>query len=175
MVWSHNESWMVTGDHAGYVKYWQSNMNNVKMFQAHKEAIRGLRYIIHHTSPYVSCATVADNPFILAVVRTLDATLILFLFWFYAVSGRAIMILVWVHRWFLTSHVKHWIIHKMKHQESWNEPCSRKVLIVVSIRFGKELLIYLSFAEFEAGFRNDVVKTRTVELIFLKWFIVEIV
>lgn len=45
MVWSHNESWMVTGDHAGFVKYWQSNMNNVKMFQAHKEAVRGLRYI----------------------------------------------------------------------------------------------------------------------------------
>jgi len=44
MVWSHNDVWMVTGDHAGYVKYWQSNMNNVKMFQAHKEAIRGLRY-----------------------------------------------------------------------------------------------------------------------------------
>ncbi|EFN82285.1 WD repeat-containing protein 33 [Harpegnathos saltator] len=44
MVWSHNESWMVTGDHAGYVKYWQSNMNNVKMFQAHKEAIRGLSF-----------------------------------------------------------------------------------------------------------------------------------
>nr|CAD7400492.1 unnamed protein product [Timema poppensis] len=43
MVWSHNDMWMVTGDHAGYVKYWQSNMNNVKMFQAHKEAIRGLR------------------------------------------------------------------------------------------------------------------------------------
>jgi len=33
MVWSHNDIWMVTGDHAGYVKYWQSNMNNVKMFQ----------------------------------------------------------------------------------------------------------------------------------------------
>uniref|UniRef100_A0A034W3Z0 Pre-mRNA 3' end processing protein WDR33 n=1 Tax=Bactrocera dorsalis TaxID=27457 RepID=A0A034W3Z0_BACDO len=44
MVWSHNDSWMVTGDHSGYVKYWQSNMNNVKMFQAHKEAIRGIRY-----------------------------------------------------------------------------------------------------------------------------------
>lgn len=44
MVWSHNESWMVTGDHAGYVKYWQSNMNNVKMFQAHKEPIRGLSF-----------------------------------------------------------------------------------------------------------------------------------
>lgn len=36
---------MVTGDHAGYVKYWQSNMNNVKMFQAHKEALRGIRYL----------------------------------------------------------------------------------------------------------------------------------
>ncbi|KAF4527648.1 hypothetical protein B566_EDAN010873 [Ephemera danica] len=44
MVWSHNDSWMVTGDHGGYVKYWQSNMNNVKMFQAHKEALRGIRY-----------------------------------------------------------------------------------------------------------------------------------
>ncbi|TDG39866.1 hypothetical protein AWZ03_013714 [Drosophila navojoa] len=42
MVWSHNDSWMVTGDHGGYVKYWQSNMNNVKMYQAHKEAIRGI-------------------------------------------------------------------------------------------------------------------------------------
>lgn len=46
MVWSHNDQWMVTGDHAGYVKYWQSNMNNVKMYQAHKEPIRGLRYFI---------------------------------------------------------------------------------------------------------------------------------
>ena len=44
MVWSHNDVWMVTGDHGGYIKYWQSNMNNVKMFQAHKEAIRGIRY-----------------------------------------------------------------------------------------------------------------------------------
>ena len=33
MQWSHNDVWMVTGDHAGYIKYWQSNMNNVKMFQ----------------------------------------------------------------------------------------------------------------------------------------------
>lgn len=45
MVWSHNEMWMVTADHAGYVKYWQSNMNNVKMFLAHQEAIRGIRYL----------------------------------------------------------------------------------------------------------------------------------
>lgn len=44
MVWSHNDNWMVTGDHSGYVKYWQSNMNNVRMFQAHKEPVRGIRY-----------------------------------------------------------------------------------------------------------------------------------
>ncbi len=37
MVWSHNDIWMVTADHAGYVKYWQSNMNNVKMFQVRKK------------------------------------------------------------------------------------------------------------------------------------------
>jgi len=43
MRWSHNDQWMVTADHAGYVKYWQSNMNNVKMYQGHKEPIRGVR------------------------------------------------------------------------------------------------------------------------------------
>lgn len=44
MVWSRGEAWMVTGDHAGYVKYWQTNMNNVKMFQAHREAVRGISF-----------------------------------------------------------------------------------------------------------------------------------
>lgn len=44
MVWSHNDQWMVTGDHGGYVKYWQSNMNNVKMFQAHKEPVRCISF-----------------------------------------------------------------------------------------------------------------------------------
>jgi len=44
MVWSHDNNWMITGDHNGYVKYWQSNMNNVKAFQAHKEALRGLSF-----------------------------------------------------------------------------------------------------------------------------------
>lgn len=44
MVWNHNDTWMISGDHNGFVKYWQSNMNNVKMFQAHKEAIRQMRY-----------------------------------------------------------------------------------------------------------------------------------
>ncbi|KAG1650080.1 pre-mRNA 3' end processing protein WDR33 [Nymphon striatum] len=55
MVWSHNDLWMVTGDHAGFVKYWQSNMNNVKMFQAHKEAIRGISFCPTDTK-FVTCS-----------------------------------------------------------------------------------------------------------------------
>lgn len=98
MVWSHNESWMVTGDHAGYVKYWQSNMNNVKMFQAHKEAIRGLRYSIHHTSPYVSCGTLIDNTPILAVVKTLNAAFTLFCFCVFSIRIASVSVFVWVQR-----------------------------------------------------------------------------
>ena len=44
MKWSHNDQWMITADHAGFIKYWQSNMNNVKMYQGHKEPIRSLRW-----------------------------------------------------------------------------------------------------------------------------------
>ncbi len=43
MRWSWNGQWMVSADHDGFVKYWQPNMNNVHMYQAHKEAIRSLR------------------------------------------------------------------------------------------------------------------------------------
>ncbi len=39
---------MVTADQTGYVKYWQSNMNNVKMFQAHKEPVRAIRWAFIH-------------------------------------------------------------------------------------------------------------------------------
>uniref|UniRef100_A0A1Q3F3G3 Putative wd40 domain protein n=1 Tax=Culex tarsalis TaxID=7177 RepID=A0A1Q3F3G3_CULTA len=55
MVWSHNDNWMVTGDHSGFVKYWQSNMNNVKMFQAHKEPIRGISFS-PSDSKFASCS-----------------------------------------------------------------------------------------------------------------------
>lgn len=44
MIWSHNSGsgegtgeWMVSCDNGGYVKYWASNMNNVAVFQAHKD------------------------------------------------------------------------------------------------------------------------------------------
>lgn len=43
MVWSHADNWLLSSDHGGYIKYWQSNMNYVKMYEAHKEPIRGLR------------------------------------------------------------------------------------------------------------------------------------
>ena len=33
---------MVTADHAGFIKYWQSNMNTLKVWQGHKEAVRDL-------------------------------------------------------------------------------------------------------------------------------------
>ncbi|KAF9954294.1 hypothetical protein BGZ72_004684 [Mortierella alpina] len=44
MKWSHNDEWMVTADHNGFIKYWQSNMNPLKVFQGHKEAIRDLSF-----------------------------------------------------------------------------------------------------------------------------------
>lgn len=72
MVWSHNDSWMVTGDHAGYVKYWQSNMNNVKMFQAHKEALRGIRYLQLHSvfvSIVYSLVLLINGTFLLLIVN----------------------------------------------------------------------------------------------------------
>jgi len=47
MIWSHNDIWMVTGDHAGYVKYWQSNMNNVKMYQVGCAGIDMLLYYMY--------------------------------------------------------------------------------------------------------------------------------
>eukprot|EP00117_Sycon_ciliatum_P043167 scpid81393/ scgid31290/ pre-mRNA 3&apos; WD repeat-containing protein 33; WD repeat-containing protein WDC146 len=40
IMWSHNDLWMVSCDNSGFVKYWQPNMNTVKMFQAHKDPIR---------------------------------------------------------------------------------------------------------------------------------------
>jgi WD40 repeat protein len=45
MVWSHDDRWMVTGDHSGRIKYWQSNMNNVKEFVGHKDPVRDISYV----------------------------------------------------------------------------------------------------------------------------------
>uniref|UniRef100_A0A0K0FUE8 WD_REPEATS_REGION domain-containing protein n=1 Tax=Strongyloides venezuelensis TaxID=75913 RepID=A0A0K0FUE8_STRVS len=37
LKWTYDKQWMVSADHVGYVKYWQQNMNNVHMFQAHED------------------------------------------------------------------------------------------------------------------------------------------
>ncbi|KAJ3216615.1 hypothetical protein HDU67_009222 [Dinochytrium kinnereticum] len=42
MVWSHNDTWLISGDDSGVIKYWQSNMNNLQAFAAHKESVRDL-------------------------------------------------------------------------------------------------------------------------------------
>ncbi|KAL4220791.1 WD repeat-containing protein 33 [Mactra antiquata] len=55
MVWSHNDQWMVTADHAGFIKYWQTNMNNVKMYQGHKEPIRSISFC-PTDSKFASCS-----------------------------------------------------------------------------------------------------------------------
>ena len=67
MKWSRNDSWMVTGDHSGYVKYWQSNMNNVKMFQAHKEAVRALSFC-PTDSKFATCSGNKDRLFNLNIM-----------------------------------------------------------------------------------------------------------
>ncbi len=44
MTWSHNDSFMVTADDLGIIKFWQSNMNNLKAFQGHDDVIRDLSF-----------------------------------------------------------------------------------------------------------------------------------
>jgi polyadenylation factor subunit 2 len=57
MIWSHNEQFMLTGDDKGWIKYWQANMNNVKMFQGHIDTapIRGLSFS-PTDSKFTSCS-----------------------------------------------------------------------------------------------------------------------
>lgn len=76
MMWSNNDSWMVTGDHNGYVKYWQSNMNNVKQYQAHKEPVRGIRYRNEHFLLYLLLLKVFLY-FSMSVVRSLCLSIII--------------------------------------------------------------------------------------------------
>jgi polyadenylation factor subunit 2 len=44
MVWSNNDIFMISADTGGWIKYWQSNMNNLKAFQGHNECIRDLSF-----------------------------------------------------------------------------------------------------------------------------------
>ena len=43
-VYSHSEEWLISADHDGIVKFWQTNFNNVRNVQAHSEPIRDLAF-----------------------------------------------------------------------------------------------------------------------------------
>jgi len=42
ITWSHDGKFMISTDQSGIVKYWQSNLNHLKVFRAHQETIRDL-------------------------------------------------------------------------------------------------------------------------------------
>jgi polyadenylation factor subunit 2 len=46
---------MISGEDAGIIKYWQSNMNNLKMIQAHGESVRDLVFA-PTDSKFASCS-----------------------------------------------------------------------------------------------------------------------
>ncbi|KAJ8328267.1 pre-mRNA cleavage and polyadenylation factor (CPF) complex subunit [Batrachochytrium dendrobatidis] len=55
LKWSHSDTWMISADDSGIIKYWQSSMNNLKMFQGHKETVRDLTFS-PTDSKFASCS-----------------------------------------------------------------------------------------------------------------------
>ncbi|KAJ3132726.1 hypothetical protein HK100_005077 [Physocladia obscura] len=55
MIWSHNDTWLLSGDDSGKIKYWQSNMSHLKEFVAHKESVRDLTFSPTDTR-FASCS-----------------------------------------------------------------------------------------------------------------------
>ena len=70
MVWSHNDIWFITSDDGGIIKYWQSNMNNLKAFQGHKDIIRDLSF-----SPSDAKFASASDDGTIGIWNFIDATL----------------------------------------------------------------------------------------------------
>ena len=44
MTWSHHGEFMLSADKTGIIKYWMSNMNEVKKIQGHKDSVRALSF-----------------------------------------------------------------------------------------------------------------------------------
>jgi polyadenylation factor subunit 2 len=44
LSYAHNDDWLVSADHDGIIKYWQTNFNNVKVIQGHNDAIRDIAF-----------------------------------------------------------------------------------------------------------------------------------
>ncbi|MBW0465360.1 hypothetical protein O181_005075 [Austropuccinia psidii MF-1] len=52
--WSKSGVWLVSGDNNGIIKYFQPNMNNLQMFEGHKDSIRDISFS-PNDSRFVSC------------------------------------------------------------------------------------------------------------------------
>jgi polyadenylation factor subunit 2 len=52
--WSKSGAWLVSGDNNGIIKYFQPNMNNLQMFEGHKDSIRDISFS-PNDSRFVSC------------------------------------------------------------------------------------------------------------------------
>lgn len=52
--WSKSGSWLVSGDNSGFIKYFQPNMNNLQMFEGHKDSIRDISFS-PNDSRFASC------------------------------------------------------------------------------------------------------------------------
>lgn len=52
--WAKSGSWLVSGDNAGMIKYFQPNMNNLQVFEGHKDSVRDISFS-PNDSRFVSC------------------------------------------------------------------------------------------------------------------------
>lgn len=52
--WSKSGAWLVSGDNNGVIKYFQPNMNNLQMFEGHKDSIRDISFS-PNDSRFASC------------------------------------------------------------------------------------------------------------------------
>lgn len=43
-IWSYSDDWLLSADQDGIVKYWQTNLNNVKIIPAHDAPVRDLAF-----------------------------------------------------------------------------------------------------------------------------------
>ena len=55
MRWMHSDNFLVTGDDAGRIKYWQPSMNNVWAMAAHEGAVRDISFS-PTDAKFVSCS-----------------------------------------------------------------------------------------------------------------------
>jgi len=44
LCYSHNDDWLISGDHDGGIKYWQPNFNNLENIDAHSDPIRDIAF-----------------------------------------------------------------------------------------------------------------------------------